>query len=533
MFDYLQQFNSLPKDLRDKVSSKEVMSFLNDLETRYQVDLAMVVMKVMIKTLAIRDLASTFVSEFNLAPDKAEALTQEMKTKVFSAVSDYVGITVLPEKIDVSDNIDALIKEAGITIPNSDLAERLKRIVATYLKGIRQRIDARQALAKDVASGGLGLGQVEIDRVFKVCDSKKFEAKKTITPPASPIDRIINQNENTKTVVSPDKTKLFNQVVEYDLKRALASGETKSIAPPHPAIIKGDEKEKQKIDLDDIKAGSKEKTLSEFGSSQEKKISEPVKENDAKADIEQELKKMEGDKKDGVDANKEINQSLKEASKVTPATNNAPVPAKAKEPFIVKKPESHSLFKGLFTESQKKASPGAVKIAQVAQTQIKPDSLLASAQSRKTPNPVIDKKKLQDKLDNLKNTPQRQAQAPVNPNKPRLVDVKPAPKVMGPLEELLYLDITNFRRLGKTPEEVTAKIFGKIKLLEVEGYDKMIAGISAWKRSPVNRMYLKMVQYAIANGKTVKEVATAGALKGSLNFEEIEAIINLNSRLTF
>ena len=64
MFDYLQQFNQLPEALKTKVSSPEAMAILSDLESRYRVDLAMVVMKLMIKSLTIKDLQPLFISEF-------------------------------------------------------------------------------------------------------------------------------------------------------------------------------------------------------------------------------------------------------------------------------------------------------------------------------------------------------------------------------------------------------------------------------------------------------------------------------------
>src|SRR5665811_399929 len=121
MFDYLQQFNGLPKKLRDRVSSPEAMTYLLELEKKYSVDLAMVVMKVMIKSLAIKDLSSTFINEFNLAPDKAESLMDEMKTKIFAPVADYVGIASNVKVLSINENIDSLIKEAGITMANSSL----------------------------------------------------------------------------------------------------------------------------------------------------------------------------------------------------------------------------------------------------------------------------------------------------------------------------------------------------------------------------------------------------------------------------
>jgi len=114
-------------------------------------------------------------------------------------------------------------------------------------------------------------------------------------------------------------------------------------------------------------------------------------------------------------------------------------------------------------------------------------------------------------------------------------DIKPMPKVMGPIEELQFLDLVNFRRLGKTSAEITAKILLKIKLLEKDGYDKMVAGVRAWRESPVNRLYLRLGQEAIASGQPLKEAIATRQKMGqeSLNMEEVEAMVSLNSKLVF
>ena len=53
MITYLEKFNSLPKELRDKISSHEVMTIIGELERKYAISLASVVMRVMIKELNI------------------------------------------------------------------------------------------------------------------------------------------------------------------------------------------------------------------------------------------------------------------------------------------------------------------------------------------------------------------------------------------------------------------------------------------------------------------------------------------------
>ena len=122
-----------------------------------------------------------------------------------------------------------------------------------------------------------------------------------------------------------------------------------------------------------------------------------------------------------------------------------------------------------------------------------------------------------------------------NPNRPIMHDVKPMPKVMGPIEELQFFDVVNFRRLGKTPTEAVTKIFNKVKQLEREGYDKMVAGVRAWRQSPVNRIYIRIGQEEISKGITIKEAALNHQKNNPeyLSIEEIEAIVGLNSKLVF
>ncbi|HQC49841.1 MAG TPA: hypothetical protein PLN57_01815, partial [bacterium] len=228
MFDYLQQFNSLPKDLKDKVSSPQAMAALAEIENHYQVDLAMIVMKVMIKSLTIKDLPAIFVGEFSLSAPQAEALTKDLKEKIFKPVADYVGLGSETKELDLNKDINLLIKEAGLTIPSEFLIERLKKIIATYLKGVRSRIDTRGSLAKDIETGGLGLSAEETDRILKVCDLQKFKDNENLrsfsvaTPPGSRLDKIISSQEQA----------IHKPLAEYDFKKALASGEVKRISSP-------------------------------------------------------------------------------------------------------------------------------------------------------------------------------------------------------------------------------------------------------------------------------------------------------------
>ncbi|MFA6514400.1 MAG: hypothetical protein WCT50_03910 [Patescibacteria group bacterium] len=448
MFDYLQQFENLPKDLKDKISSKEAMASLAEIESRYRVDLAMIVMKVMIKGLSIKDLPSIFAGEFSLTPEQATKMTQELKEKIFSSVADYVGLSNEQRSLDLSKDINLLIKEAGLAMPSEFLIERLKKILTIYLRGVRSRIDTRASLAKDIATGGLNLTPSEVDQVLKVCDSKKFKyheeinsASTNTAAPISRLDRIVSESDGLKAAF-PFNNKLSSPVVEYDLKRALASGETKRISAPEAP------KAKATLELKSIPEAPKAKATPEI--------------------------------------------KLASVPHIPPAPP-APLapPVKPVTPIIPTTPP---------------ISPTPVVVAHSA--------IPAS--------PALARKSI---LGN----------AAPSSSRPMMHDVKPAPKIMGPLEEIQFLDLTNFRRLGTTPEEITTKIFNKIKLLEKDGYEKMIAGISAWRKSPVSRLYLRIVQEAVSSGLPLKEALEKREKnnQAGLTLAEIEAIMSLNGKLIF
>jgi len=447
MFDYLQQFNSLPKDLRDRVSSPSVMTAVTELETKYKVDLAMTVMKVMIKSLNLKNLTSYFISEAGLPSLTAENLTRELKEKVFVSVSDYLGLASEIRAFDLDKDIEVLIKEAGIALASGNLVLRFKNIISTYLRGVRGKIDTKNSLSKDVKIGGLNLSSAEIDRVLKICDSGKFKSTGVLN--VSPVS-----NQPTKPISRPTE--------EYDLKKALASGQTKPLA-----TSKSDNKLDTKHEL-----------------------SAPV--------IPKELVPPIGDAKSV--------ESIKPSGTVKPAeTIKLEETKRSAAPIVRPTPTITRPVASRLTAITHPAAP--IRPTTTAIPTIQPTPRPAA--SRPAPTPAA--------------------------SRPQMHDIKSIPKVMGPIEELQFLDLVNFRRLGKTPAETTAKIFTKIKLLEKEGYDKMVAGVRAWRQSPVSRLYLRLGQEAIAKGILLKDAVNARqtANQEYLSLEEIEAIVNLNSKLLF
>jgi len=496
MFDYLQQFNKLPKDLRDKVSSPSVMIILADLEKKYQVDLAVVVMKVMIKSVPVKDLPFYFVSDLGLNKTTAEGLAKELTENIFVNVADYLGLTKEVKALDLDTDINLIIKEASLVLPSSELVRRFKSILSTYLKGIRSKLAARDALAKPSNIGGLNLSASEIDRVFKVCEQKTFRSLEVnlaaiskIIPPITPqsrLDKIISSSDGTMGS-------------EYNLKQAIALGQIKKPSAPISKLDTSHEVSAPKVELE-ISAPKKELGLS---------APKPEIINSAVAQT--------------------ITPVVSPIKKSEPTSVPAPAPVSHIRPFAPVHNISHPTVPVSLVTPVTPVPPviPIIPVNQLIQksqmSQPIPVSPVIPINSRPTPAPAP--RSVAASRPTISNAI----------SKPSMQDIKPMPKIMGPLEELQFLDLLNFRRLGKTPLEMTAKVFSKIKLLEAEGYDKMVLGVRAWRQSPVNHLYLKMMQEAILKGMTIKDFAliVQKDSKSYLNLEEIEAILSMNSRLIF
>lgn len=465
MFDYLQQFNNLPKNLRDQVSSPLAMAKISELETKYKVDLAIVVMKLMVKSLKFSDLPAYLTGDLLLTPEMASQLVKELKEQVFAPMADYLGLTSEIRALDLDKDIEVIIKEAGLALPSVVAISRFKNIVSTYARGIRSKIDTRNTLSKDVKIGGLNLNPEEIDRVLKICDVRiskgliapavSAQSVPAVTPPVTRLDKIIGSADKASAPINS----------EYNLKQALAKGETKSVVPPALDTKHELSKPEDQLDLPSPKAEAS------------------------------------------------VVPAAAPTPKTAPVTPVA-IPVAPKIPPVVATPAPKIVI-----------PPSALKTAPAAPSVSKPAA--APTAAKVVPTPPVS-------MAAARALAGKQAPAP-SAARPQMHDIKPMPKVMGPIEELQFLDVINFRRLGTTPAEMTSKVFSKIKLLEKDGYDKMVAGVRAWRQSPVSRLYLRLGQEAIAKGQSMKQIAEArkAASQEYLNMEEIEAIVGLNSKLVF
>jgi hypothetical protein len=551
MFDYLQKFNTLPVNLRESVSSPAAMAVISDLENKYKIDLAAIVMKVMVKIIPITDLSIYFVSDFSLSKETAQKLTTELKERLFFSAANYLGFnasysSIIPKTAAAPVHlmaIEKLIKDTGITFAGVELNSRFKNILATYLKGVRSRIDTRITLNKNIASGGLGLDYKIIDKVFKLADelvaSQMLPSGELISLPVNPepvksgLDKVRALYEKTGET----------RDIPYDLKAAISTGTIKKPAAPLnlPTPVEAREKLLEEPE-DELRLAAAPIIVKSVEAVKPIKPVESEKTTVAPITIQsKELVKEPILTPVNIPINIPIAPVVKSVTPIIPVTSITPItpvieavklattikpvapiispitvtPTVKTEPKINRPPErKEGIFSRLFHKNSLE-KPVEIKKPIVA---VKPIvTVPASIASLRTEAATVNK--------------------PVVPvvQKPA-VEIKSAPKVMGPIEELRYLDLVNFRRLGSSPIEATEKVEAKIKLLEKDGYDRMVAGVLAWREGEINSIYLKMGQESLSKGIPFKQCADNYRLAktpGFLFWEEIEAIIALNTSLMF
>ena len=450
MLNYLEKFNQLPQELRAKISAPEIIAAIKELEEKYGVSLAMVIMRVMVRDISILDLSKYFVFEHDLDARQAERLVDDLKDKVLFVAADYLGIAKearadiidggndneqlnglaqnkkeetevrgsnfffsaededevkgLAKKLesfktDSAENqkkqlnydniVNATAGTIGVNFSSEDLRKRFFGIMVIYLKGIRNKVDTKQTLSKDINSGGLAFSEIYADNILVLADKKRIEEEKKQ-------ENALTRGEEIAIESARD--------MDYDFKNMPHYAKATRGKPPHDEATRG----KPLVDkaLDDGLAISKK------------------------------------DKKE--------------------------------------------IFK-----------PSKLKFEIAKQTAMKRPELKSG--------------------------------------KVKMDDVKHAPKLLGPIDELREMDLLNFRRLSDDQGARIKKISEKIEFLEEENYAQRLSGIKAWTQSKLNKMYLDIGRESISANKGIDAIINNRQEKEEdcLSKEEFLAIMELNKKLRY
>ena len=240
MLEYLQKYNQLPAELKQRFSAPAVVAAIKELEASHNIKLGIFVIKILVGDIKMDQGASWLSANFKLAPAQANALMLELKTKVFApkAIPQPtpgwpVAETVAPlpptePTADLESRLEQVVKAVKVNFASQELHDRFRKIMLTHLKGIRDKISTKEALVKSVETGGLGFDLNSAENILRLVaeGEPRGEIK---TPPG--------QMPETARPVARD--------VEYDLASAIKARqaaqvvqpvEEELLAPPTPMV---------------------------------------------------------------------------------------------------------------------------------------------------------------------------------------------------------------------------------------------------------------------------------------------------------
>ena len=526
MITYLEKYNSLPAELRNAISTPEIMAVINEIEGRYRVNLATIIMRVMVKDIALEDLANFFVFEYNMENRQAEELLGELADKIFYVVADYLGFNAgsggeaaeavqegetamapaspdqsakeadIPgpgkggpaadgasfyfdtedeeevreqakkvadytKDISVKREVDEknwqaivnkVVYEMGLNFSSEELHNRYWQIVYTFVRGVRDRMETKDALKRNIADGGVDLNDALADKTINL--AKEIKQKSVQGEPIWP-----DGNEQAQPVLEAIAAAEPGQ----------AGGEIKPGVPLPPDKGSG------------MPVAGERDIAYDFNALKERGP------------------ERAGTAADKIAAGKPLDMetiNLRKSKGERAGTSPLPMTAAKDKVIDLKKPAA----------VQKAPLPAAT-----------PEHIKASPPKSRFFNLTSSKREKE------KN------------GKVLMSDIKRVTKLTGPIDELKEMDLLNFRRLSPDSDQAAHRIMEKIEFLEEDSYAQRLNGIKAWRQSPVNKQYIQMGEASIREHKSVTDIIHEyqDQNKDSLTYQEFNAIMELNKGLRF
>ena len=478
--DILRKFEQLPEEKKRFLSSPMVLSSLEEIEKKYKIKLALILMEIVVDKNKSDNLANFLENRLALKKNNAFQIAQELEELIlreFNVINDFsenkkdrtepaiknteikkdqdIEIEnskqdeikkieneikelepIFVKSVDWEEEAKKIISELDIDFKNDLLKNRFKNIIISAIKGVRSQIDFKDILRRRENEAGMEFSGEVVNKILSVVKKRKQEIengdglekqdKKEFLEKSVLSEQIILPEEKDKTVLQeiPESEKIIMEENKNTDDFEIKNKEQKILSPPPPVIVKQD---KAKNEFKKEEQNTEQVLNNVVAQIQHKKI-ESKKENDQK------------------------NQSFRSF---------------------------------LFNKQHTKDVEPKILEKEKAEKAVKKD------------------------LENKKS------------------------KLVGPIDEIADLTIEDFRSWSENPYEAIKNIKKKIDVLMRESLEKGSSGMKAWKKSEINRIYLDILHSALIKRKEVNEIIQEmkNERKQTLELDEFEAIEQLNREL--
>ena len=284
MEDIIAQFVKLPPHVKTAVSSAQAIERLESIESRYNVKLADIVMRVAVKSLPVSALQAELERRLHVSADTSKQIAKDLTTRIFSQISGYLGFLVSaspdtallsspahehslgiegkdPEiekheanlayapqdtSYDVDRLVNQLIDLLGIGLDHV-MEKRFKTLVESRLVDVRDKTMLKEQMIRSTKIGGMGFSQAQsiqilpiIEQAWEDIHKKHLKIKEEIevhkhpaqalAPQIAKHPTIAQQHIETSTVTTKDEKPSESSKTEP------ISVPEKIITPPTPIV---------------------------------------------------------------------------------------------------------------------------------------------------------------------------------------------------------------------------------------------------------------------------------------------------------
>lgn len=473
MQDLIARFVQLPLQVRTSVSSPSAIAKLEQIEQRFNVSLADLVIRVMVKDVPLTALATTCQNTFHLKPDQAQELATDLMVQIFTNVANYLGFN--PSALAGGMVQESPAHEASLGVEHHD-PEIITQTGNLKYEPSSDWYNAEGLVRTLVSQLGRPMDDRLQKRLLKIAESRLVDAR--------------SAQETEEALLRPQKI----GGMEMDPQ----------MAKQFVTLI---EKEYQNIHLQHLKVRRHDEAPKFFGASIRRPVDQglhhptqpqrfvptPPKPNVPKT--EQPIKPI-------IPTPRPISQPVPSAPPKSAASSAIP-------PIAI--PKIEIPLRPFGAPAVKPVTPPAVPPPAAAPIP-EPTSSLQSTQEVPHFMPRVYRN--------------------VSAQRSVVNDIKIPSKLVGPVEELQQMALEDFRKLGDSVSTCSGRIKEKISMLEHESFEKRSLGLKAWRSSPLMKEYLRIGQESMEKNMDISQLLTQRGTQG-LTPEEFDALARLNASLRY
>lgn len=513
MADIWQQFHSLPKAIRDGVSTPKAIQAIDDLEAQYPgADLANIIMRVVVHEFPVAELQQHISTECNVDTAAAKQMYDRLVQDIFIGdIAEYLGMAKSaptappPPAQPLTREPQPILPAPPVNLPIPPMTDSPvplipkvpPLIIRTSVPTPKTTDDldpkttlttsAAAPISVSVSAPASPIGPVSPTTQYSDEDAKEIEAQvsrlKQLSNvnPNQDFDSIARRVLNEQNVASGDELleRRSVAIVKARLKGVRTSDETKDILSR------------------DVKIG---------GLGLDPEIAASV--AAAAETYAVELKA----------------RGMVREPEILPPTPPVPLP-----PVTQEKPEPKPPFRRDGETPTVVIPNNIVDPPRPSRPIVRPADIplpppLPTAVSRKpivTPPP-----------------PQKSAEPMIQrsrgADRPTMTDVvRPASRSLGPAEEMRSMTLIEFRRLGQGAGEATQRLLEKFTHLQKESFAVWVEAVAGWRQSDVYQLYLMMGRESLEKAVPIAQVIAERTRLGQpyLSDHEFSYIADLNRHL--